>query len=417
MPLWCSASDNPAPGADGAPQAHHRVVRIPPGESVVLNSAERAPYVLMLEVLNGDLDFDPTKRSNRDVLKKIVAKEMAKKGSSQSLAAFGGPIPAGSVAPNTSIPREASGALQEYETTEPSQPVLGSVLPPTPSEATHRIETPNSEDEDEEEVDVIEQLYGNESLKAKEFDLSESIVLPAAPKNKEFDRVAWARSSAPATPNTEHVATLGTSPGTSTPLTPANDTHVLSLEEYSERMRTAAVMLAQLNASTQAPVANTGPATTGSNRGWTRQPSQGGGEPTEEAKGPLHPSLGGSQHPSSAPAMRSKLSATDAAAIRERIMKEMLSLEEERMARMKQDQGGKRHLRIGDTRGGPKTMEDESIIRRELNKADPSAVVFSESWASKKVGAIDLFNCLLNRANYFSRAVFVMNHLTGISVG
>jgi len=32
-----------------------------------------------------------------------------------------------------------------------------------------------------------------------------------------------------------------------------------------------------------------------------------------------------------------------------------------------------------------KSAEDENIVRRELNKVDPSAVVFSESWSSKKV--------------------------------
>ncbi|OBZ75121.1 hypothetical protein A0H81_04201 [Grifola frondosa] len=50
---------------DGTPQPHHRIVRIPPGESVVLNSAERAPYLLLIEILHGDLDFDPAKRSTR----------------------------------------------------------------------------------------------------------------------------------------------------------------------------------------------------------------------------------------------------------------------------------------------------------------------------------------------------------------
>lgn len=49
LPLWCSSTDEVDPvSKNTAP--HHRVVRIPPGESVVLNSAERAPYVLLIEV-------------------------------------------------------------------------------------------------------------------------------------------------------------------------------------------------------------------------------------------------------------------------------------------------------------------------------------------------------------------------------
>jgi phosphatidylinositol 4-kinase len=66
-------------------------------------------------------------------------------------------------------------------------------------------------------------------------------------------------------------------------------------------------------------------------------------------------------------------------------MKEMMDLEEERMERMKENREDRGVIRIGDLSGGMKTAEDEGIIRRELNKADPSAVVFSESWAAKKV--------------------------------
>jgi hypothetical protein len=70
-------------------------------------------------------------------------------------------------------------------------------------------------------------------------------------------------------------------------------------------------------------------------------------------------------------------------------MKEMISLEDERMARMRENEVSA--VRQMETLGGgsersgsEKTVEDESIIRKELNKVDPSAVVFSESWAAKK---------------------------------
>jgi phosphatidylinositol 4-kinase len=79
-----------------------------------------------------------------------------------------------------------------------------------------------------------------------------------------------------------------------------------------------------------------------------------------------------------------KLPRVEASAIRDRIMKEMLFLEEERMERMK---GSESDIMIRDSiiSGSSKSPEDEGIIRRELNKVDPSAVVFSESWATKKV--------------------------------
>ena len=81
---------------------------------------------------------------------------------------------------------------------------------------------------------------------------------------------------------------------------------------------------------------------------------------------------------------RMRLPRAEASAIRDRIMKEMLFLEEERMERMKGSEGDIM-LRNTIISGSSKSPEDEGIIRRELNKVDPSAVVFSESWATKKV--------------------------------
>ncbi|CAO3702110.1 unnamed protein product [Rhizopus stolonifer] len=50
LPLWCPATSHKP--------YHHRVVRISPSDAVVLNSAERAPYLLMIEVLDDELSFD-----------------------------------------------------------------------------------------------------------------------------------------------------------------------------------------------------------------------------------------------------------------------------------------------------------------------------------------------------------------------
>ncbi|KAG1466172.1 hypothetical protein G6F56_004741 [Rhizopus delemar] len=50
LPLWCPATSQKP--------YHHRVVRISPSDAVVLNSAERAPYLLMIEVLDDELSFD-----------------------------------------------------------------------------------------------------------------------------------------------------------------------------------------------------------------------------------------------------------------------------------------------------------------------------------------------------------------------
>ena len=62
-----------------------------------------------------------------------------------------------------------------------------------------------------------------------------------------------------------------------------------------------------------------------------------------------------------------------------------MALEEERMQRMRENRVGEGMLKVGDMGASMKTAEDENIIRRELSKADPSAVVVGESWAAKKV--------------------------------
>ena len=51
---------------------HHRIVRINPAEATSLNSAERVPYLLMVEVLKDDFDFDPETPQNQQLLEKLM---------------------------------------------------------------------------------------------------------------------------------------------------------------------------------------------------------------------------------------------------------------------------------------------------------------------------------------------------------
>jgi len=75
-----AAGASSAPGFLSEPVAkppirHHRIVRIDPTEAVVLNSADRAPYLLHVEVLRNDLDFDPDRRGNRELCERLVRGE------------------------------------------------------------------------------------------------------------------------------------------------------------------------------------------------------------------------------------------------------------------------------------------------------------------------------------------------------
>jgi hypothetical protein len=364
----------------------------------VLNSAERAPYLLVIEILHSDLDFDPDNHHNKSTLQKILAKENERKGTSRDLIPFSS---------TSSINQDQSSSRMNVP-----DAVLGEDASEMGSGETPQISVPATTEtssapshNEEEEIDLIEQLYGDqEPLRSKPLDLSDSIVLRPPPKNKDLDLAAWSRSSSqPTTPSVDQsvldLALLSSehqrfnSRGLPSPQ-PIVQTQNLTLEDYSERMRTAAVMLSQLNASLIPEQSISGSVTQ------ERSPSAPAGSskwlsgsswftvvapqsPTAREGGPLHPSLAGiSQEQPTSHSQRVKLQPSEASAIRDRIMDEMLALEEERMRRMRENCDSYNALRIGVPMTN--TVEDEGIIRRELNKVDPSAVVFSESWAAKK---------------------------------
>jgi phosphatidylinositol 4-kinase len=360
--------------------------------------------LLLIEILNEDLDFDPRKRSNKEVLKKIVMKEHERKGTSRDLVPF-------SILP-TAQHGTKSLAVNGSDVGRMIPVIPPVVMSPTPT-STSTFPT------EDEEIDLVEQLYGSDqSLRTRPIDLSDSIVLPPAPKNKELDMAAWSRSSSvPSTPLMDDIPSTSRLPSalplSAIPNRPINgsspqsafqtkesftadgeSTRILSLDEYSERMRTAAIMLAQLNASLARESASqngqpnnrqTGSLQVGSNwmlgSGWLNTTEQPSGKEL---------ALPDSSQQSSG---RLKLQHAEASAIRDRIMKEMLALEEERMARMRENSEVDGTMNIGDVGNSLKSAEDENIIRRELNKADPSAVVFSESWAAKKVLTIHWLPC------------------------
>ncbi|KAF7543107.1 hypothetical protein G7046_g10061 [Stylonectria norvegica] len=51
---------------------HHRIVRVNPAEATVLNSAEKVPYLVMVEVLRDDFSFDPDTPDNQRLLNTLL---------------------------------------------------------------------------------------------------------------------------------------------------------------------------------------------------------------------------------------------------------------------------------------------------------------------------------------------------------
>nr|POF05858.1 phosphatidylinositol 4-kinase pik1a [Quercus suber] len=69
IPLIC-----PATLVEGSASRskHHRIVRLNPAEATSLNSAQKVPYLLMLEILREDFDFDPDNAQNIHLLASIA---------------------------------------------------------------------------------------------------------------------------------------------------------------------------------------------------------------------------------------------------------------------------------------------------------------------------------------------------------
>lgn len=266
FPTWCGGT----PAGVAHKERHHRVVRISASEAVVLNSADRVPYLLHVEVLRNDLDFDPNRRYNRALLQQLLGR--AHRALEPLLIAQAQRASVSDTEPHPPSPAVSSGS--EVDLTEQ---VLRHDAPPPPA------------DDDDTSYDNT--------------------------KNDTLDTAAWAHASA------GDELTSG-----------------FSLEEYAQRMRTAAVMLAQLN------------------KGGAPRPDEGG----------------------ASDAALTYVAPGDANIIRQRIMDEMSALEEQRMDRMRRGGQTLAHHR------NKLAAEDETAVLKAVNKDDPSAAYFRESWTVKR---------------------------------
>jgi hypothetical protein len=72
IPVIC-----PATLVDGIPSKsrHHRIVRLNPAEATVLNSAEKVPYLLMVEVLRDDFSFEPDTVENERLISRLISEQ------------------------------------------------------------------------------------------------------------------------------------------------------------------------------------------------------------------------------------------------------------------------------------------------------------------------------------------------------
>ena len=161
---------------------HHRVVRINPSEAVVLNSADRVPYLLHVEVLVNDLDFDTERRQNRESLKKLVMIEDMRRrktaasrvltGSGQLLRGSKSDVDMVETLESSEASREEQSA-RDFAGLSINPPSLSPTTIVPSHHANPAITPPMKESEDrappaapmelpegEEEIDLTEQAYG-----------------------------------------------------------------------------------------------------------------------------------------------------------------------------------------------------------------------------------------------------------------
>ncbi|KAK4051786.1 Phosphatidylinositol 4-kinase pik1alpha (PI4-kinase)(PtdIns-4-kinase) [Microbotryomycetes sp. JL221] len=490
-----------------------RIVRISPSESVVLNSADRAPFVIHVEVLENDLDFDPNRRQNFEDLRRALNSKQHEKSATnlnkmkQDLQISSYEMKRGSSLGNdngftNSLSSSTTSLIQPTTTLSTSTKNVVSPLPsPTLSTtATTMLKQDQSSDistnttrmtdetfdqivsEPKQEMDLVEQLYGDVSIHDQFDHQPQHEQDEAEIKNRQVDEQAWSighqnndsknlnlDQKLNSTINDSKFDTTMKSISNSTMLnksspsmtttTPRSIRGTISLDDYAERMRMAAIMLAQLDASQQASkgVVATGTAAAGTLVGLpvatvagiggvvgagigavaTRfvsgnsskridttttnqitsnntnsnsnqeigQASQGttveldttsaaqGVSAVSGHQGNLKPTIvngttttnvSSSVTTATTTATQPRprvLAASDAAAIREKIMSEMMALEEERMARMKQH--GHSTLSNKFKSNSTRTTEDGEIVMKAVNKEDPSGEVFAESWKNK----------------------------------
>lgn len=90
------------------------------------------------------------------------------------------------------------------------------------------------------------------------------------------------------------------------------------------------------------------------------------------------------QDPQQQSQQQETLRANDTASIRQKIIAEMMALEDDRMEKMAKEGVLKGMGDGGESVGKERKLDDEKRIAMVVNKEDPSAAVFSEDWEAKK---------------------------------
>ncbi|KAG0366320.1 kinase-like domain-containing protein [Gamsiella multidivaricata] len=326
VPLWCKATvEHPS---------HHRVVRIPPQDAVVLNSADRVPYLLQVEVLETDMSVEEIRAQRRDLHES----------------------------------EDGSHHGHEYHTKEVQMNEDGTI------QLEHAIASHENSEQNDYDTDETLSAKADDSISPNGVENGGRSVdgAPRPPVGSLADlTISPPGSPSPASPvvsvdltgRMKSPAPLSPSAGGSfRPPTQSRSNEAYlqtvlkrrasnSADDFAEKMRTAAVMLAQLSQQQAAQQVGAGASSNSRTSAQSRSSI--------------------------------KAKATSVEDIRAKIIKEMMALEEQRMQRMK-DEGVSSGIGGGGGEGaGSEMLEDERKIMANVTTDDPSAAVFSEDWDTK----------------------------------
>lgn len=234
----------------------NRLLRIVPSEAVLLNSAERVPYLLLIEYVKNDLDFNPLSEKNRAIISQEVNRRHIFDTISTPLVLgdYQHSFSAPSSARNSEDANMFSTIAQNKLNRQRSTSSLS--LPPTNSGFKPSRRLPLSPDDISQEI-----------IPKEESDMGDISVIDLFEDKRGMDQLSASLSSI-ASLGTSHLSGGNTnsslssatndshnysaSPRSSdlsfspTYLTPVPNTNSDEIDELATRMRTAAVMINQL---------------------------------------------------------------------------------------------------------------------------------------------------------------------------
>lgn len=320
----------------------------------------------MVEVLEGDLTFDPNKTVNKQSLSRIIREDRKSRR-------------------NKSVDSNKSRNSREV-----FQPPT-SIVPPSKRDLPEEVDVVDSPLLESRERYFPSRSATPEPSRDQVHLLSGDAISPRGSINQRrggsprlSDEMLKLNLNAMQTTS----PTVGDIP--LTPMTPSSAEHYrrvlkrrqeTDVDEFADSMRTAAVMLAQLNNASSrnlapAQLANNSAALAGQASTGTNAASNSAANLPMGAGMPM----GGG---SGAGVGKTKV---EVEAIRQRIMKEMMLLEERRMIKMRKEGFDAGVGGTGGEGGGGEKLEDEEKVRRQasVNREDPSAAVFREDWTQKR---------------------------------